>query len=512
MRHRDILVLLCILTLSLGAVAQQLTAVDLTGSGDSSGGSLNTMPPVFSNLQANGEFVPGQVVTITFSVSKTLTANPTVMVNGNAADFGDESGGVYTYTYTVLPDDPEDIFIIEVSGADGLGNLGYGRIARYPLTTATRGDGAITLIPSGGIYDEGAVVTVSADPSPGWRFHHWEGSLVGSTNPATVTMDSHKAVAAVFSRVFELSVSVQGSGTVALDPPGGTYDDGTVVVVTANASPGWRFDHWEGALGGTTSPATITMDSDDAAIAVFVRLNVLSVSVQGDGVVTLDPPGGAYDAGTVVTLIANPSPGQVFSHWEQALTGSANPATVTMSSDKVVTAVFIVYISPTCTLGTSAQGSGVIATDLPGGVYVRGATATVTATASPGWRFHHWTGALDGSTNSPATLLMDTDKVVVAVFVAIHTLDVSVQGEGAVALDPDDGSYHQFTSVTLTATASPGWRFDHWEGALDGATNNPVTLAMDSDKVVTAVFTEVPQLSLSILVIGDGQITLDPDG
>jgi hypothetical protein len=41
--------------------------------------------------------------------------------------------------------------------------------------------------------------------------------------------------------------------------------------LTANADPGWYFDHWEGALSGSANPQTLVMDSDLTVTAVFER-------------------------------------------------------------------------------------------------------------------------------------------------------------------------------------------------------------------------------------------------
>ena len=41
-----------------------------------------------------------------------------------------------------------------------------------------------------------------------------------------------------------LTVNVDGSGPVTLDPPGGTYLSGTVVELNASADPGWTFFEW----------------------------------------------------------------------------------------------------------------------------------------------------------------------------------------------------------------------------------------------------------------------------
>ncbi|NUM53221.1 MAG: hypothetical protein HUU46_06230 [Candidatus Hydrogenedentes bacterium] len=98
----------------------------LTGSGDSQVGLLDTMGPTVTNLQVSQPNAdPGEAVTITFDVSEPLLGNPLVYVNGYGALFVGESGGTYTYTFTVRPGGggptPADIHI---SASDALGNVG----------------------------------------------------------------------------------------------------------------------------------------------------------------------------------------------------------------------------------------------------------------------------------------------------------------------------------------------------------------------------------------------------
>lgn len=69
---------------------------------------------------------------------------------------------------------------------------------------------------------------------------------------------------------YTLTVNITGGGSVTLDPAGGVYAPSTSVDLTANADPGWIFDHWEDDLSGSTNPETITMDSDKTVTAVFI--------------------------------------------------------------------------------------------------------------------------------------------------------------------------------------------------------------------------------------------------
>jgi len=215
---------------------------------------------------------------------------------------------------------------------------------QYTLTTATVGSGSVALSPSGGIYNEGTVVTLSATADSGWVFSSWSGDLTGSTNPETITMNAGKTVTATFTEVtptqYTLTVTTVGNGSVTLNPAGGTYDEGTVVTLTATADSGWAFSSWSGDLTGSTNSETITMDADKTVTATFIKVYTLAVTTVGQGSVTLNPAGGTYDEGTVVSLTAEADSGCKFMGWSGDLTGSTNPETITMNDGKNVKATF----------------------------------------------------------------------------------------------------------------------------------------------------------------------------
>jgi hypothetical protein len=226
---------------------------------------------------------------------------------------------------------------------------------------------------------------------------------------------------------YTLTVNVTGQGGVDLDPPDGTYLSGTTVQLTANADPGWSFDHWEGDLSGSTNPESILMDSDKTVTAVFLQDQyTLTVNITGQGSVDLDPPGGTYLSGTPVQLTANADPGWHFEHWEGDLSGSTNPESILMDSDKTVTAVFV---QDQYTLTVNITGQGSVDLDPPGGTYLSGTTVQLTANADPDWQFDHWEGDLSGS-NNPESILMDGDKTVTAVFVSAADCPGDLNGDG----------------------------------------------------------------------------------
>jgi hypothetical protein len=147
-------------------------------------------------------------------------------------------------------------------------------------------------------------------------------------------------VSASFAPTFTVTLPAQSGGSVTLDPPGGVYTAGTRVSVTAVADPGFAFASWGGDLSGSENPTTLVVDADKTVTARFDAVYTLSVRASGGGSVDLDPPGGSYLEGTLVTLTAVPNGGKAFTGWSGDLSGSANPETIVMDGHKSVRARF----------------------------------------------------------------------------------------------------------------------------------------------------------------------------
>ena len=164
------------------------------------------------------------------------------------------------------------------------------------------------------------------------------GSFSNSTDWAVVGLEIKPSSSS--GAQYTLTTNVSGLGNVV--PVGGTFDAGTMVMLTATPDAGHQFSGWSGDLTGAANPATITMDANKNVTATFTALPPtqysLIVNVSGSGMV--NPSGGDYDAGAMVTLTATPDAGYQFSGWSGDLTGAANPATITMNANKNVTANF----------------------------------------------------------------------------------------------------------------------------------------------------------------------------
>ncbi|MFN2374174.1 MAG: filamin/ABP280 repeat domain-containing protein [Cyclonatronaceae bacterium] len=264
---------------------------------------------------------------------------------------------------------------------------------------------------------------LTATAASGWRFTGWQGDLSGNSNPATLVMNSDKNVTAVFVQdapdMYTLAVQITGQGSVSVNPEKGQYESGEQVVLTATASSGWSFTGWQGDLSGSTNPATLVMNSNKSVTAVFVQdapdMYTLAVQVTGQGSVSVNPQKDQYESGEQVVLTATAASGWSFTGWQGDLSGSTNPATLVMNSNKSVTAVFTQDAPEMYTLSVQVDGQGSVSVNPKKNEYESGEEVELTATPTPSWRFIGWQGDLSGNSN-PATLVMNSDKSVTARF------------------------------------------------------------------------------------------------
>ncbi|MCA1803625.1 MAG: InlB B-repeat-containing protein [Rhodothermaceae bacterium] len=415
---------------------------------------------------------------------------------------------------------------------------------RYSLTTTVIPQGAGVVIPSEGNFVAGSSIAIEAIPNEGYVFRNWGGDLTGTINPRSVLFTRDRNIEALFLfRDYPLNIEIVGMGTVdeevisqteqsrtefgtgTMLPVSGDNDlnsgsmlatetsgvktlknsDGdtqnsqntasesaqfasVTIRLTAQPDSGWVFSRWEGDLTGSANPETIVVDEEKNVTAVFVQdqpdMYTLAVQVTGEGSVSVNPEKDQYESGEEVELTATASSGWSFTGWQGDLSGSTNPATLVMNSDKSVTAVFVQDEPDMYTLAVQVTGQGSVIVVPQKNQYESGEQVILTATAASGWRFTGWQGDLSGNTN-PATLVMNSNKNVTAVFVQdepnMYTLAVQVTGQGSVSVNPQKDQYESDEQVVLNATAASGWSFTGWQGDLSGSTN-PATLVMNSDK------------------------------
>jgi uncharacterized repeat protein (TIGR02543 family) len=68
----------------------------------------------------------------------------------------------------------------------------------FTLIVENTEQGSIAMDPSGGVYEKGTSVRVTATPHYGYAFESWTGDLSGTKSPVTITMDQKKNLRATF--------------------------------------------------------------------------------------------------------------------------------------------------------------------------------------------------------------------------------------------------------------------------------------------------------------------------
>ncbi len=382
---------------------------------------------------------------------------------------------------------------------------GAGQYTLTVIANPTTG-GSLSKSPNKPAYNPSEVVSVTATQAEGYIFSNWSGACTGN-GACVVTMDDNKSVTAVFTPIeYSLTINITGNGLVTKSPDIVTYHYGDVVQLAAVPNPDWIFNHWSGDLTGSLNPVSITINGNKTITATFINSGIhLNLSLVGNGSVSKNPDLPYYTPGQVVVVTASAAPGWTFANWSGDLSGNTNPNSITMNSEKAVTATFTrdQYI---LTVNVIGQGSISKNPDQPN--YTYGQQVTLTPTLAAGWTFSSWSGACSG--NGTCIVTMDGNKSVTASFTRIeYTLTETIVGQGTIVRN-NNGPYYYGDIVQLTAQPTSGWSFGGWSGDLSGDTN-PSSITIDRNKSVTATFTE-DWYTFTVLIDGGGHVVVEPPG
>jgi hypothetical protein len=148
---------------------------------------------------------------------------------------------------------------------------------------------------------------------------------------------------------------------------------------------------------------------------------------------------------------------------------------------------------------TASAGDGGSVTG--GGTFASGTQVSLTATPTSGYSFSGWS---NGSTANPLTVTLNSNTSITANFEVLinsYTLTV-VSTDGGSATGA--GEYNEGTEVTLTATASEGYRFTGWS---DGSTEESITITLSEDTALTANFELIVIYNLILESVTGGSVT-----
>lgn len=234
---------------------------------------------------------------------------------------------------------------------------------------------------------------------------------------------------------------------------------------------------------------------------------VLTLTLSGVGEITPAPGTYRYETGTEVFLSATKvSGGGVFSQWNGNVAAPQNMSTsIVMNADEAVEAVFE---AGDWTLTVSHSGSGSGTTSVPPGVwaYRNGDFVWLNYELDPGSFWGGWQG--DASGIVPTGLVMDSDKIVTAVF-GDTGYDLTIATDGPGNTNPAPGTYTLAGGTVLGVEAfitDFTYLFHGWTGDVGAADPGDPNLqvTVDQPRTVTAVF-QKPVLTIN--VTGSGTTT-----
>ena len=301
-------------------------------------------------------------------------------------------------------------------------------IAKYTITLSA-GEGG-TVSTTGGEYEAGQTVNVTATPQGEYLFKDWSDGNTNATR--TITISSNTTLTANFEKKkYPLTVNIEGEGEVLEEivNSGRTtdYDSGTTVKLTAVPAEGWEFVGWTGAIESTEESPQIVIGEPKEVTATFEKKKYpLSVNIEGEGEVLEEIVNAGrttdYDSGTIVKLTAEPKEEWLFTGWSGDIGDidpTENPIQLSIIESKTVTATFEKKKYP---LTVNIEGEGDVLEEIVNAGrttdYNSGTTVKLTAEPKDEWLFTGWSGDIGDiePSENPIQLNITESNTITAVF------------------------------------------------------------------------------------------------
>ena len=293
-----------------------------------------------------------------------------------------------------------------------------------------------TVNPATGTYSSGLVVSLTATPSAGYRFDHWEGGASGQAPTVQVTMNGSQKVTAYFTKTYTLSIQITPSNGGSVSPNNSVYDAGQSVTIIATPSTYYQFAGWGGDTSGNSNTTTVVMNSNKNIVASFSQITyTLQTTIGTPNGGTVQPSSGIYAGGSTLTVTAVPAQGYRFNDW-QGSASSTNPIlSILMDMSKTLTAFFTKVYN----LTVSVSPNGIGSVNVTSGSHDSGSVVPITATTSTfPYAFDHWSGT-DNNAANPTTVTMNSDESINAYFKQLSPG----------ALQTLSGQYSQGSGITI---------------------------------------------------------------
>lgn len=320
-----------------------------------------------------------------------------------------------------------------------------------PLPVTADGPTLVYVSPASKTVSAGQTFTITVACTPGQSIKSYELKILFNPTLLLANSVSEGTIFAGYTTFFNAGTINNTAGSI-VDVYGLILGAGSVSAPGSLVSISFTARLASGTSSVSLSDVGVTNETTYVPITVtngtvILREFTLGVTLDGSGSVTKNPNQATYAYGTVVQLTAVADSGWTFSSWTGNLSGSTNPASITMNGNRSVTAHFT---QNQYTLTVTVDGSGSVTKNPNQATYTYGQGVTLTAVPGSGWVFSSWTGDLTGSQN-PKTITMNGNKAVVA-----HFLDAAppqISGAARTTSDPlDTDPLYGWVNVSCTVT------------------------------------------------------------
>jgi hypothetical protein len=382
---------------------------------------------------------------------------------------------------------------------------------QYLLTTALNPTTAGTISPASAFFNSGASVAVGATANSGAHFTGFAGALSTAATPQNLTMNGPASVTANFTLTPDFTVSFNSTESLSplsINPGGGSF----VPIVV-------------GAVGGFTSPVTLSVSSGAPSSYFFFTTGTFIANGSGFATLQVAVPGSAPPNQQYLVTVTGTS-GSV-SHSQQftlSVTGppprfsvGVSPGSQTVAAGSTVSYSVTVnsFSGFSGTIGLSASGlpAGWGASFNPASVVTQG-TSTLTVTTpsnASGTNPFMVTGAVSGgpSVSTSVTLVVNAGggPPLQTITTSPPGLSVTVDGVGCVApckFQWVAQTNHTIgTAATQAGAANTQYLFSSWP---DGGTISHTVTAQSVAVTYTANFTTQYFLTTAVSQAGLGNI------
>ncbi|MCE9611500.1 MAG: hypothetical protein K8R23_14985 [Chthoniobacter sp.] len=279
-----------------------------------------------------------------------------------------------------------------------------------------------------------------------------------------------------FSGAYAGSVSLTFAYDATLLPPG--FDESTLTI-----------HHYSGGawqtLPGTVDAVTHRITFSTTALGAFALGVDGAVTFQIDASVLPANSGtitgtGTYAQASSLSLVAAANAGYVFANWTEggAIVSNSPSYTFGAQVDRALVANFV-PVGAAKRISTSSNPSNAGSTS-GDGAYALNSSATVVATANPGYKFSKWqVGTTTVSSSKTYTFTVTGDRALVAKFKPSYSVAVTPEPFIGGTVEADSISYEYGETAVMKAFPEPGYSFVNW-------TENGVPVSTDETFIFNA--------------------------